>query len=260
MRPPRAEPVSVAGTPFQVQDLGNGYTRVTTQLEARVVEVPVAQTSRLPGFASAGSDMHTPAPGQRMSTLQQRNMHHGSSPLGNGVSHGYSSGIGSSAAGSAPRSSRKRHKRHHSPDTVYASPNIPPPPPPHRAASVSGSVLDDFEDAGGLPPNSALARNIHDTATAGGVRTGDGTRARSTPRPVSPPLTQREREAKVYEGQAIAQDAVATYKRNITGLAERYGLQVGQVYKALDMVRKGTERLGWEEIRARLDRVYGYEG
>lgn len=64
----------------------------------------------------------------------------------------------------------------------------------------------------------------------------------------------------MYEGQAIAQDAVATYKRNITGLAERYGLQVGQVYKALDMVRKGTERLGWEEIRARLDRVYGYEG
>ena len=136
---------------------------------------------------------------------------------------------------------------------VYASPNIPAP----RAVSDSRSVADDFSALGGLPPSSALARAI---------RTPSAIPAAAPDRPPPPPpLTRAEHEQKVLEGKAIAEKARLEYKRHITELSERYGISPAEVHRGLDAVRRSQAqgapvgargKMGWEEIKARMDGLF----
>lgn len=280
MRPPRpTEPVPVPGTSYTLQDQGNGYTRLTAQLEARVVEVasdapaPPPQLQVQP-TARAGNAYQTPSPGRALA--------HGNGTARRESEHDIEQG-------SAKRS---RLNRDYSPgpDTVYATPNLPPP----RAVSVSRSVIEDFADFGGLPPTSALARGIQASETARARRLARASSAASasvsgipgspataplaqhhvdidaparplSPSPpprISPPLSHAERTQSIMHGKAVVDAAKMVYRQRIIDLGDRYGIGLAEVHRAIDALKKqkggGVYRVGWDELRRGLDEVFGY--
>ena len=207
LRPPRSaeDAANIPASAYQMQDLGNGITRATLEMEAQVVEV----TETVPVGDHAGPSKPT--------IVQSRERF--STPLGMQSNIQFAS----------------------SPDTVYATPNLPPPP---RSLSNRLSVIDDFSASGGLPPMSTLAKSIN---TPVGAK-----------RP-SQPLTREQHEAKVIEGKDIVEQARTVYRRNIAELAERYGVSVGELHKGLDKVRKGAKGMNWDEVRDSLDGFFRYQ-
>lgn len=187
-------------------DDGSGRQRISipVKLGFRVVGV----TEESSGTEESGTEgaagrrgIETPSPGRNRSLLREQ--------LANSAQNSSSRRRSRLSNGSSIR-------RHHSPDTVYASPNIPPAIPRY-------------------PPS-------------------DGSVAPRLPRPSPPPLSNREREQRVYEGQRIAKEAAARNKAEMKRLCDKYGIRATVLHDIVDKSKStGEVSLPWTEIERRLD-------